>query len=50
MHLAQLLTKRCGTYDINGKIFALGKQATAPPKQVARGHWLTQAHSLRIRF
>ena len=25
------------------QIFALGKQATAPPKQAARGHWLTQA-------
>ncbi|CAL1137055.1 unnamed protein product [Cladocopium goreaui] len=40
----KLLAVRTGTYDINGKIFALGKQATAPPKQAARGHWLTQVN------
>ncbi|CAK9067815.1 unnamed protein product [Durusdinium trenchii] len=42
----KLLAVRTGTYDINGKVFALGKQATAPPKQVARGHWLTQVNGM----
>lgn len=32
------------------QIYALGKQATAPPKQAARGHWLTQACDMFTRF
>ncbi|CAJ1346538.1 unnamed protein product [Effrenium voratum] len=46
----KLLAVRSSTYDINGKIFAAGKQATGPPKQAARGHWLTQVNGMTNRY
>eukprot|EP00439_Symbiodinium_sp_Y106_P079747 s1939_g18.t1 len=46
----KLLAVRSATYDINGKVFAAGKQPTAPPKQSDRGHWLTQVNGLTNRY
>lgn len=48
MDLAQL--RLGGTYEVNGKVFAVGKQATAPPIQSPASHWLCQVNGCTSRF
>merc|ERR1712096_152160 len=38
------------TYDINGKVFELGKRTVPPPEQVNRSHWLCQVNSMTGKY